>query len=336
MENRKNPQPNRHSDPNILGRPSSTDDDPYEPLRFVPAVPTQLANVETPVAPLGFSEQPFLLPINYARKLHDVICWPKGVRVCDKEWTPGNARFKVIVDASVERYRRASGRRQKIEICKEAVEAVRCAGGSFIRYIPPPTSSLILVASSQSQEAYIPDDNSNAQATLASLSSTIQGGRWMDIGNLKAREKASHAIRQEINKMRKRRASSLPTTSHAADAAAVSSPLPPLSSPSSSPGSQSSGLSGVAFTMLQHESKMAVQDGLWTSTTMAGPLAHTVAQHDSLATRDDESHWDWEDAKTLAALDGDAKGIQADLTNLWDDDTTDTPAFPGFRNRDTS
>jgi hypothetical protein len=297
MENRKNPQPNRHSDPNILGRPSSTDDDPYEPLRFVPAVPTQLANVETPVAPLGFSEQPFLLPINYARKLHDVICWPKGVRVCD--------------------------------------EAVRCAGGSFIRYIPPPTSSLIL-ASSQSQEAYKPDDNSNAQATLASLSSTIQGGRWMDIGNLKAREKASHAIRQEINKMRKRRASSLPTTSHAADAAAVSSPLPPLSSPSSSPGSQSSGLSGVAFTMLQHESKMAVQDGLWTSTTMAGPLAHTVAQHDSLATRDDESHWDWEDAKTLAALDGDAKGIQADLTNLWDDDTTDTPAFPGFRNRDTS
>jgi hypothetical protein len=228
----------------------------------------------------------------------------------------------------VERYRRASGRRQKIEICKEAVEAVRCAGGRFIRYIPPSSTS---EASLQPQEAPMPVDTSNAQALASSLSS-VQGGRWMDIGNIKAREKASHAIRQEIKKMRKRRAS-LPTTTTRKFAA--SSPMPALSSPSSSMGSQSSGLSGFA-SMQQDGSTMAAQQALWTTpATRIGPLAHTEAQHDSLATRHNESHWDWDDATTLAAMNHDPEEIEADLTNVWGDDT-DTPALPGFGSIDTS
>jgi hypothetical protein len=309
MENRNNPQRKRHSAPDILGGQSSVYDDPYAPLRRFPAAPTQLANVETPVA-TPFSEHPFLLPIDYVRKLHDVTCWPKGVRVCDREWTPGNARFQVIVDASVERYRRASGRRQKIEICKQAVEAVRCAGGSFIRYIPSSSSSP-MEASLQQPEASMPAADSFQAPALAPLPLPVQGGRWMDIGNIKAREKASHAIRQEIKKMRKRRAS-LPTTKHAA--AAASSSLQLLSSPSTSTGSQSSGLSGVAASMLLQDGSMASQpQAPWTSAAMVAP--------DSLTNRDDGSSWDWEDTTTLAAaMDSDPQGMHADLASVWGDD----------------
>lgn len=87
------------------------------------------------------------LPPNYKVKREDVICGNRGSKETYKH--VGNERYRVAIEMRLQRYSR-SNRREKSEIVKEIVNAVRAYGGGFVRY---------------------------------------DEGCWYDIGNARAREK---------------------------------------------------------------------------------------------------------------------------------------------------
>jgi hypothetical protein len=74
---------------------------------------------------------------------------------------PGNERFRVTVEIRLMRYGKAANRMEKIQLVKEVVDAVKQSGGNFVRQ---------------------------------------QDGVWYDIGTVKAREKAGHALRRALSK----------------------------------------------------------------------------------------------------------------------------------------
>jgi hypothetical protein len=157
------------------------------PTSIYCAIPTQLFHISAN-AKWRFQslEQPLALPSDYTIQLHDVICWPKGVCSCDTTWNAGNERFKIIVQMRVERYRHATSRLGKMKLCKEGVEAVRDAGGRFVRRVSRTTTAKDLN-----------DMDVNAASSAISW-------QWVDIGNKCAREKVGHALRQEVVKHGKR------------------------------------------------------------------------------------------------------------------------------------
>jgi hypothetical protein len=159
------------------------------PISSCNTIPTQLVHVSAN-AKFRFSslEQPQALPDVYAIQRHDVICWPKGVRSCDTPWNPGNERFRIIVQMRVERYRQASSRLAKMNLCKEGVEAVRDAGGRFVRRVCRHATTVKEL-----------DDSSDI-----ALESSTYSWQWVDIGNKRAREKVGHALRQEVLKQSNR------------------------------------------------------------------------------------------------------------------------------------
>jgi len=117
------------------------------------AIPTQLSNLE--VTSLGTScAEEVMLDDDYVLKPKDVLC---GWRRSQQPIHSGNARFRVLIEMRLDRYRRTSNRTGKIQIVKEVVDAVLQSGGSFVRQ---------------------------------------HHGLWYSIGTLKAREKAGHAFRQ--------------------------------------------------------------------------------------------------------------------------------------------
>jgi hypothetical protein len=123
-----------------------------KPVSLPDGIPTRLNNVNL-IPQLFESDEEYFLPSNYELKRHDVLCGQvKAV---------GNERFRIIAEMRVQRYLNASCRREKVQIVTEMVDAVRQAGGNFVRLVQR--------------------DGVNQQ--------------WIDIGNLKAREKASHALR---------------------------------------------------------------------------------------------------------------------------------------------
>ena len=73
----------------------------------------------------------------------------------------GNERFRVVVEIRLQRYSKAA-RAEKSEIVREIVDSVRDYGGRFVR---------------------------------------CDEGKWNDIGSLRAREKAGHAIRGSLLKL---------------------------------------------------------------------------------------------------------------------------------------
>jgi len=77
---------------------------------------------------------------------------------------PGNERFRVHVAMRVERYRQATSRVEKTRIVKEIVAAIRESDGNFIKH---------------------------------------EEGNWVDIGDVKAREKVGAALRAAANKSAK-------------------------------------------------------------------------------------------------------------------------------------
>jgi hypothetical protein len=143
-----------------------------------PAVQNCLAPLKKrfPVQGVVVGDSESLLPEGYKMKRHDVVCEPQGVR--DRCIYPGNERFRVLVDMCVERYAKAKGRLGKIEIIKEIVGAVYNAGGNFIR---------------QAMEYKDLGDGV-----------VVGPGEWTEIGECKAREKAGHALRNYLNKNKKK------------------------------------------------------------------------------------------------------------------------------------
>ncbi|CAB9524009.1 Nitrilase family, member 2 [Seminavis robusta] len=77
---------------------------------------------------------------------------------------PGNERFKVLMELRLQQYNRCTARQDKSDIVKEIINAVRDYDGHFLR---------------QTDE-----------------------GRWVDVGNIKAREKCGHAIRDTLKRNR--------------------------------------------------------------------------------------------------------------------------------------
>jgi hypothetical protein len=154
-------------------------------------IPTRLVKMhQSPKFRFISLEQPQILPPDYVIQRHDVTCWPKGVRSCDTPWNAGNERFRIIVQMRVERYRQASSRLDKMNLCKEGVEAVREAGGRFVRRIPCHSTT-----ATKNLEDQVNDDGTD---------SSLSAWQWVDIGNKRAREKVGHALRQEVLKQSKR------------------------------------------------------------------------------------------------------------------------------------
>ena len=102
---------------------------------------------------------------NYDVQDNDVYCGPRGTKELDRVH-PGNKKFKAVVSLSCKRYRKAESRTEKSSIVKEIVDTVRGYGGRFVKR---------------------------------------KHGVWHDIGNTKARDKASTAIRIMLGVRRQRR-----------------------------------------------------------------------------------------------------------------------------------
>jgi hypothetical protein len=145
------------------------------PGSFLDGIPTRLINVNL-IPQIYESDEEYLLPNNYELKLHDVLCGQMK--------SAGNERFRIIAEMRVHRYLNATSRREKVQIVTEMVDAVRQAGGNFIRLV-------------QRNSDY-PDG-----------ASIVYKQQWMDIGNLKAREKASHALRCCASKYQKSKTEAL-------------------------------------------------------------------------------------------------------------------------------
>ena len=133
------------------------------PGSLLDGVPTRLNNVNL-IPQLFESDEEYPLPDNYELKRHDVLCGQMK--------SSGNERFRIIAEMRVQRYLKASCRREKVQIVTEMVDAVRQAGGNFVRLVP------------------MKEVSSNGSSTIAGSKQ-----QWFDIGNLKAREKASHSLR---------------------------------------------------------------------------------------------------------------------------------------------
>mmetsp|Transcript_2924 Transcript_2924/g.5932 ORF Transcript_2924/g.5932 Transcript_2924/m.5932 type:complete len:198 (+) Transcript_2924:315-908(+) len=126
-------------------------------------IPTRLRNFTLEPHEDKRLENPSQLGRNYIIHAADVVCTAQGAPSKERIYT-GNNRFNVLVDLSLGSYNRAETRKQKSVIVRNIVDAVRKSGGKFIRE---------------------------------------QDGLWQDVGNVKAREKASTAIRNKLSKKRK-------------------------------------------------------------------------------------------------------------------------------------
>jgi hypothetical protein len=122
----------------------------------------------------------------YPLSLEQVLCGSRGSRETYRH--SGNERFRITVELRLERYRKASSRMEKTHIVKEIVDAVRRSGGSFVR-----------------QE---------------------EDGMSFDIGGLKSREKAGHALRGALVRHAQRPQKEMPKLEHSTKKAAeTSSPI---------------------------------------------------------------------------------------------------------------
>lgn len=164
---------------------------------LLPNVPTRFENEHVTRAnklPGQYAETELLLDEDYTVRRHDVICAPQGARDgCCSYSYPGNERFQYATEMRVERYQQAQTRLEKMKIVKEIVSAVRQAGGGFIRHV---------------HEYCITNDGEEAWP-----------GQWIDIGNVKARAKASHAMRKALKRNAPRSLSSPVSAASNADAA---------------------------------------------------------------------------------------------------------------------
>lgn len=128
---------------------------------------------------------------------------------------PGNERFKIIINMKSAEYGRASSRLEKTQIVKEVVQVVRTSGGNFVRY---------------------------------------EESQWLDIGNLRAREKAGHALRAASRSSRPAQAvasvasaSATTATTTPTTATNQAAPVIPSDQPSSElEGTQSHGYGSLA------------------------------------------------------------------------------------------
>ena len=120
-------------------------------------LPTTLKNLRAETYQRSL-EKEFDLPDSYQLKPQDIICGNRGSKETYQH--VGNERFRIVIDMRLQRYSRST-RRDKSEIVREIVDAVRDYGGRFVRF---------------------------------------DAGRWIDIGNLRAREKTGHAIRGALLK----------------------------------------------------------------------------------------------------------------------------------------
>ena len=116
------------------------------------------AHIPTRLSKLNIQEKESALDHGYELKSQDVLCGSSGCR-----WSkvvlrqhPGNERFRLIVDMHRERYSKATTRKAKTQLVKDVVNMVRESGANFVRK---------------------------------------EGNTFFDIGDLKAREKAGHALR---------------------------------------------------------------------------------------------------------------------------------------------
>jgi hypothetical protein len=120
-------------------------------------IPTRLSNVNVTLRTGEDMEMEHALGENYIIQTHDVICVQRGCRE-SAIVHPGNERFKVIIGMHVERYQDTNHRVDKNHIIREVVDIVR-QSGRFIR-----------------QDLH---------------------GRWYDVGNIRAREKARFLLRRQ-------------------------------------------------------------------------------------------------------------------------------------------
>jgi hypothetical protein len=127
----------------------------------------------------GYQPQPF-----------DVIC----TRHKESAAHPGNVRFRICVEMRLDRYLAAKTRREKTTIVKEIIDAVRASGGRFIKQNDvTPTGKL--------------QNGMKGTATVALTNSNTKRV-YVDVGNRKAADKISHALRfaslaREANTRRK-------------------------------------------------------------------------------------------------------------------------------------
>lgn len=183
-----------------------------QPLRLIEGLPTKLQCVSTGTLSED-SELPHRLPVEYTVGRFDVICWPRGVRECDTEWHTGNERFQWIIRMRMVRYQNATTRLEKINIVKDATDAVRGAGGRFVRFVSTISSPINTFTTSATQ---IPSLNFSNRQLCQEIS-----GNWIDIGLKKAREKVNHGLRHATERQQstthKRRSASATSLSRAAN-----------------------------------------------------------------------------------------------------------------------
>lgn len=135
------------------GRLGRKDDDNNDDQQDKP-IPTRLLNLKSV---RSFHEHEVELGTRYRLQPQDVVCGNRNTR--ESSVHPGNARFKVLIDIRLDRYRSSPSRVEKSLVVKEIVDAVRESGGNFVR---------------------------------------CDSGVWVDIGNIKAREKAGASIRAAL------------------------------------------------------------------------------------------------------------------------------------------
>lgn len=126
-------------------------------------IPTFLSNVAVVLATNDYQETEQELGLSYQIQLKDVICGSRGSKDCVIAH-PGNERFRVIVEMKIEQFQKATTRLEKTQVVRQVVDMVRQSQGRFIRQ----------------------DDTT---------------GIWYDIGNIRAREKAGHALRLACSKI---------------------------------------------------------------------------------------------------------------------------------------
>jgi hypothetical protein len=125
-------------------------------------IPTRFASLGIVLATNEYMENEHSLERDYQVQPQDVICGQRGLKDTSHKHT-GNERFRVIIEIKLPTYRKATTRVEKTNLIRQIVEMVRQSGGKFLR-----------------QE--------------------LQGGLWYDIGNIRAREKAGHALRGAMTK----------------------------------------------------------------------------------------------------------------------------------------
>jgi hypothetical protein len=125
-------------------------------------IPTRLANAKVALATHIDQDQEQLLSDPYMIQPQDVVCCERGMKDTYEQHA-GNQQFVTFIEKHSSEYHTTTSRYNRIQIVRSIVDSVRQLGGNFVRY---DTSRKV----------------------------------WYDIGNMKAREKASHSLRAIIAK----------------------------------------------------------------------------------------------------------------------------------------